>query len=318
MSSEMKTVEEIADILAFKNATATATAPAPVTTVVNEKKKRGRKAKVTAEATEVPVEAPVEVPVETTTTDKKAPKEKKVKPPKNFGFQVPSTKDREYNSIKFCKYIYEAIKEAKPELLSVEKIRDAYNNLVRYMASISGELYTYMPNKAEKYSAYTFSRATINSGYNLAGIKGNINSSYMLENKHYTSQPQYAERIKKCKEQINEITELWSTLYNLTYPEMSAYLIEQNAKLTLLLSEETLKKEITMYKGYIVDRYNEIERFTKQIESYKKTLTEKEGKLAQLIVNSKRNVQANATAEATAPANATVQATVQANAEATP
>jgi hypothetical protein len=289
MSSEMKTVEEIADILAFKNATATATA----TTVVNEKKKRGRKAKVTTEVTKVTTE----VPVETTTTEKKAPKEKKVRPPKNFGFQVPSTKDREYNSIKFCKYIYEAIKEAKPELLSVEKVRDAYNNLVRYMASISGELYTYMPNKAEKYSAYTFSRAATNSGYNLAGIKGNLNSSYMLENKHYTSQPQYAERIKKCKEHINEITELWSTLYNLTYPEMSAYLIEQNAKLTLLLGEETLKKEITMYKGYIVDRYNEIERFTKQIESYKKTLTEKEGKLAQLIVNSKRNM--NATAEAT-------------------
>lgn len=242
-------------------------------------KKRGRKSKTDATTTTEAVEEANPVKVK---------KEKKEKPLKNFGFQVPSTKDREYNSTRFCKYIYDTIKEAKPELLSVEKVRDAYNDLIAFMKSCFGELHTYAPPKSEKYSGYTFSKGL--SGYNsLGGIKGSFNVSYMVNNTHYNSQPQYAERIKKCKEQTEELTQLWCILYNLTYPEMSAYLIELNAKLTLKLSEEALKKEITSYKSSIIDRSKEIERMAVQIESYKKTLIEKEGKLAQLIVNAKRN-----------------------------
>jgi hypothetical protein len=240
-------------------------------TIADTPKKRGRKSK-------------------NDTTDESEVKEKKVKPPKNFGFIVPSIRDREYSATRFCKYIFDIIKESKPELLSVPAVLTAYNELFTYMSNSFDSLVTYLPSKTNRYNAYKFTRATTYNPYNdISGIYGTFKDAYLINSTHYNSQATYKDRIAKCKQQIEEITTLWSKLYNLTYPEMSAYLIRENAKLQVKLNEESLKKEITSYKQTIVSLGKQVEDINKQIESYKSKLEQKEGAFAKLIVEARKN-----------------------------
>lgn len=263
------------------------TAPSPIIVApVAEVKttKRGRKSKNTSENVDATTEEVKEKKI-------KEKKEKKEKPPKNYGFMLHSTRDREYHATRFCKYVYDTIKEAKPELLMVSTVRDAYNEMFTYMSQSSGSLVTYAPRKSEKYSGYKFTRAATNTPYynSIAGINGAFNDSHLIYNNYYNNQQQYKERIEKCKTQISELTELWSKLYNLTYPEMSAYIIKANASLQLQLNEQNLKREITTYKDTIISLSKQVEDIHKQITSYKKKVEEKEGALAKLIVESKKD-----------------------------
>lgn len=266
----------------------TETTTEPTSTVIAEVKttKRGRKPKSTSENAEG-----VTSTEEVTEKKVKEKKEKKEKPPKNYGFMLHTTRDREYQATRFCKYIYDTIKETKPELLMIPSVRDAYNEMFTYMSQSSGTLVTYAPRKSEKYSAYKFTRAITNTPYynSIAGINGAFTDAHLIYNNYYNNQPQYKERIEKCKKQINELTELWSKLYNLTYPEMSTNLIKANAILQLQLNEQNLKKEITTYKDTIISLSKQIEDIHKQITSYKKKVEEKEGALAKLIVESKKS-----------------------------
>ncbi len=224
-------------------------------------------------------------------------KEKKVKPPKNFGFIVPSTRDREYSATRFCKYIFDIIKESKPELLSVPAVVTAYNELFTYMSNSFDSLVTYLPSKANRYNSYKFTRAAIYNSYNpiyhsyndISGIYGTFKDAYLITSNHYNSQAIYKDRIAKCRQQIEELTALWSKLYNLTYPEMSEYLIRENAKLQLKINEESLKKEITSYKQTIVALGKQVEDINKQIESYKSKLEQKEAAFAKLMIEARKN-----------------------------
>lgn len=247
-----------------------------INTIAATPKKRGRKSKNdTTEESEV---------------KEKKVKEKKVKPPKNFGFIVPSTRDREYGATKFCKYIFDIIKESKPELLSVPAVLAAYNELFTYMSNSFDSLVTYLPSKTNRYNAYKFTRATTYNPYNdISGIYGTFKDAYLITSNHYNSQAIYKDRIAKCRQQIEEITTLWSKLYNLTYPEMSEYLIRENAKIQLKLNEESLKKEITSYKQTIVALGKQVEDINKQIESYKSKLEQKEAAFAKLMIEARKN-----------------------------
>ena len=242
---------------------------------IDTPKKRGRKSK--KDSTD-----------ESETKEKKV-KEKKVKPPKNFGFIVPSTRDREYRATRFCKYIYDIIKESKPELLSVPAVVTAYNEMVQYMKDNHVSLNTYMPSKGTQYSSYNFTKGINTSAYNMCGINGSFIDAYLINSTYYTNQAPYKTRIDTCKKQIEELTALWGKLYNLTYPEMSGYLIRENAKLQLKLNEESLKKEITSYKQTIVALGKQVEDINKQIESYKSKLEQKEGAFAKLMIEARKN-----------------------------
>lgn len=244
--------------------------------MVDTPKKRGKKSK-----NDITKESEVK---------EKQVKEKKVKPPKNFGFIVPSTRDREYSATRFCKYIFDIIKESKSELLSVPAVLAAYNEMFRYMSNLFDSLTTYLPSKANRYNAYKCTRANTYNHYNdISGIYGTFKDSYLINSTHYNNQITYKDRITKCKQQMEELTTLWSKLYNLTYPEMSEYLIRENAKLQLKLNEESLKKEITSYKQTIVSFGKQVEDIHKQIENYKSKLEQKEAAFAKLMIEARKN-----------------------------
>ena len=86
-----------------------------------------------------------DTPVETKTKSKRTTKPKV---DKYNGFKVPK---RTVKSTKWAIYLYDMIKEAKPELLSIDLVKDAYNNLVDCLIKYENTLETWTPSKYNKY-----------------------------------------------------------------------------------------------------------------------------------------------------------------------
>ena len=188
---------------------------------------------------------------------KRVAKEKvaKVKVDKYSGFKVP-IKTRV--STKWTIYIYDMIKEAKPELLESDAVKIAYNNLVECLIKYEGwQLETWIPPKYQKYNT---------------GIKPKKDSygySQSLPVRwNYTWQQQNDPIIKaEIKEKTDDIINTYIILYDLIKRDVVPY---------MELKEHTRKskKDIDYFHRVMEKLENDIKVWERAIESNRKSIGE--------------------------------------------
>jgi hypothetical protein len=208
-----------------------------------------------------------DTPVETKTKSKRTPKPKV---DKYNGFKI---QPRTRNVTKWTLYIYEMIKEAKPELLSVELVKSAFNNLVDCVIKYENNLETWIPAKYCRYNKT--SGIVLKDDYYsmLNGIPGRWN---------YTWQQQNDPIIRvEIKQKSKDIIDTYSVLYELIKRDVVPYMETK-------YHEITSKKEIERYHTQMEKLERDIKVYEASIIAARKTLceyAEKALKLQQPIIS---------------------------------
>lgn len=192
--------------------------------------------------------------VETKTKSKRTPKPK-VDKYNGFKVQVRTRK-----VTKWTLYIYEMIKEAKPELLSVDLVKDAFNNLVECLIKYETNLETWTPTKYYKYQK-SGNGIILKEDYytNLMGIPGRWN---------YTWEQQRDSIIKdKIKKDSKDITDTYTVLYDLIKRDIVPYMEKKQWEISS-------KKDIEYYHNQMEKLERDIKMFEQSIINTRKTLCE--------------------------------------------
>ena len=192
--------------------------------------------------------------VETKTKSKRTPKPKV---DKYNGFKVPT---RTRLSTRWAIYLYDMIKEAKQELLSVDLIKDAYNNLIDCLVKYETTLETWAPSKYNRYGKDGNGIILKNEYYSsLMGIPGKWN---------YTWQQQNDPIIKeKIKSEGKDITDTYTVLYELIKRDIVPYMEKKQWEITS-------KKDVEYY-------HNQMEKLERDIKIYEQSIIEKRKRLCE-------------------------------------
>ena len=194
---------------------------------------------------------------DTTQNKTKSKRTSKPKVDKYNGFKVPS---RTRKSTKWTIYLYDMIKEAKPELLSVDLVKDAYNNLVDCLIKYENTLETWTPSKYYKYSKDGNGIVPKTEYYSsLMGIPGKWNYTWQQQN-----DPIIKEQIKKDSK---DVTDTYAVLYELIKRDIVPYM-------ELKHHEIKSKKDIEYYHNYMEKLEKDIKMFEQSIINTRKTLCE--------------------------------------------
>lgn len=193
----------------------------------------------------------------TETTKTKSKRVAKPKVDKYNGFKVPK---RTRKSTKWTIYLYDMIKEAKPELLSVDLVKDAYNNLVDCLVKYENTLETWVPGRYTKYSKEGNGIILRQDYYsNLMGIPGRW---------QYTWEQQRDPLIKEqMKKDSKEITDSYTVLYELIKRDIVPYMELKN-------HEIKSKKDIEYYHNQMEKLEKDIKMYEQSIINTRKTLCE--------------------------------------------
>lgn len=195
---------------------------------------------------------------DTTETPKtKSKRTPKPKVDKYNGFKVPT---RTRKSTKWAIYLYDMIKEAKPELLSVDLVKDAYNNLVDCLSKYENTLETWLPSKYYKYSKDGNGIMPKSDYYSsLMGIPGKWNYTWQQQN-----DPIIKEQIKKDGK---DITDTYNILYELIKRDIVPYMeVKQH--------EIKSKKDVEYYHNQMEKLERDIKTYENLIVQTRKTLCE--------------------------------------------
>ena len=183
-------------------------------------------------------------------------KSKKQKVDKYNGFKVPS---RTRKSTKWTIYIYDMIKEAKPELLLVDLVKNAYNNLVDCLMKYENTLETSIPNKYYKYGK-DGNGIILKAGYgHIMGIPGRWTYTWDQQN-----DPVIKENIKKYSK---EIADIYNILFELIKRDIIPYMEIKN-------HEIKTKKDIEYYHNQMEKLEHSIKIYEQAITNTRKTLCE--------------------------------------------
>jgi len=192
--------------------------------------------------------------VETKTKSKRTPKPKV---DKYNGFKV---QPRTRKVTKWTLYVYEMIKEAKPELLSVDLVKDAFNNLVECLIKYESSLETSLPQKYYKYRKDGNGIILKNDYYSmLNGIPGKWNYTWQQQN-----DPIIREEIKQ---KSKDITDTYTVLYELIKRDIVPYMEKKQWEITS-------KKDIEYYHNQMEKLERDIKMYEQSIINTRKTLCE--------------------------------------------
>lgn len=150
------------------------------------------------------------------------------------GFKIKSQKVK---STRFTNYIYEIIKEAKPELLSIDLVKVAFNDLVDSLFKYKESITTNFPSKYLKYN------------------KWNINDFNQLISNSWNYCLETDDAIIKIASK--EITDKFMNLYDLIKRDVVPYMEIKQHEIT---SKKTIESYINIMKRLEIDikKYEEI------------------------------------------------------------
>jgi hypothetical protein len=184
-------------------------------------------------------------------------KSKRQKVDKYNGFKVPR---RTRKSTKWTIYVYDMIKEAKPELLSVDLVKNAYNNLVDCLIKYENTLETSIPSKYYKYGKDGNGIVPKTEYYSdLLGIPGRWDYTWQQK-----SDPIIKEQIKKDSK---DIIDTYTVLYDLIKRDIVPYMEIKN-------HEIKTKKDIEYYHNQMEKLENSIKIYEQAVTNTRKTLCE--------------------------------------------
>jgi hypothetical protein len=171
------------------------------------------------------------------------------------GFNVPSKSCRRHKSTPWGYHVYHMIKEAKPELLEREDVRQAYNNLIDCLRKYEGQLESWAPNRYHKYKI----------GIKLAPYEHSELQSIparFFEEYHAINNPDLK---LKLKEQAEDIVNSYIPLYDLIkrdvvpYMEMKQHEIDKAEWLKLYKYRiEKLESKILYWEDCIEEAQKQI------------------------------------------------------------
>ena len=222
------------------------------------KSKRAKKPKV--ESVEKVKKPKVEKPkVEKPKVEK--PKTVKTKVDKYNGFKVP---DKKTPSTRWAIYLYDMIKEAKPELLKREDVRNEYNNLITCLRKYDGFLESHIPSKYYKYISkidIIGKGVTVLSGSPFRWIHDNL----YINHQHNV----YSEK----KTEFNtEIKQVYAPLYELIkrdiipYMELKQHEITSKSQIERYhYKMEKVERTIKAYESRIADLYKELGQLSEEV-----------------------------------------------------
>lgn len=189
------------------------------------------------------------------------PKVVKQKVDKYNGFKVPP---KSRGSTKWAFYIYDMIKEAKPELLENIAVRDAYNNLIVCLIKYEDKLETWIPSRYQKYS--TGIKLKNDSYTQLNGIPGRWKYSWTEQNDPIIK--------PKMKADSEDIITNYTILYDLIKRDVVPYMeIKEH--------EIKSKKDIEQYHRYMENIERDIKTFENHIKTYEKHIENSRKSLAE-------------------------------------
>lgn len=190
--------------------------------------------------------------VETKTKRTAKPKVAKVKVDKYNGFKVPP---KSRAATRWTIYIYDMIKEAKPELIENAAVKDAYNNLVECLIKYEGNIESWVP---AKYRKYTMGIKPINDSYGFThGFPLRWSYNWQQQNDPIAR--------KELKEKSDDILTVYTVLYDLIKRDVVHYMeVKQH--------ELTSKKDVEYYHRCMEKLENDIKVYERGIESYRKSI----------------------------------------------
>ena len=160
----------------------------------------------------------------------KEPAKRSTRParPKKVKWNVPSKPTiRSINSLPWTRYLYCMIKEANPELLKNEVIRDLYNELVSCLESYSGHIETRPPYF---YKRYCLSSIQLKEGADT--IVGVLPPLFSQHRNLHTGDYQHTSAV--FQENLNHVLSVYRPLYEQikfdVLPYMERRLYEKKAK----------------------------------------------------------------------------------------
>jgi hypothetical protein len=185
-------------------------------------------------------------------------KSKRQKVDKYNGFKVPT---RTNKSTRWAIYIFNMINEAKPDLLLVDNIKNAYNNLVDCLAKYDDTLETWIPSKRHKYGKDGNGIILKNDYYysTLMGIPGKWTYSWVQQN----SDP--------IKEEIKiksiDIINTYTVLYELIKRDIVPYMETKQWEITS-------KEQVKYYHTQMEKLERDIKYYEQSVINTRKTLCE--------------------------------------------
>jgi hypothetical protein len=214
------------------------------------KSKRTKKPKVEKPKVEKPEKPKVE-----------KPKTVKTKVDKYNGFKVP---DRKILSTRWAIYLYDMIKEAKPELLQKEDVRNEYNNLITSLRKYDGFIESHIPSKYYKY----------NRGIDIIGKGVTVLTGWQfrwISDNTYIN-PQRNVLPEKKTEFNTEIKQVYTPLYELIkrdvipYMELKQHEINSKSQIERYhYKMEKVERTIKAYESRIADLYKELGQLSEEV-----------------------------------------------------
>jgi hypothetical protein len=193
---------------------------------------------------------------ETPQSKTKSKRATKPKVDKFNGFKVPPTSRK---STLWCKHIYEMIKEAKPELLQQEDVKNAYNALVDMLGLYETELRSWVPTKYNKYSTGIKFNSSATYGY-FGGLPINFNQEYEAWNR--------PDLKKRFQEESAKIMAVYKPLYNLIGRHVVPYMETKHHELNSKKTLENYHRIMEKYERDIKTHEASIEWMRKELCTY--------------------------------------------------
>jgi len=190
------------------------------------------------------------------------PKTVKTKVDKYNGFKVP---DRKTPSTRWAIYLYDMIKEAKPDLLKREDVRNEYNNLVTCLRKYDGFIESSIPSKYYKYNSKWIDiidkGVTVLSGSPFRWIHDNAYNN-----------PQRNVYSEKKTEFNTEIKQVYAPLYELIKCDIIPYMELKQHEITSKSQIERyhyqmgkVERTIKLYESRIADLYKEMGKLSEEV-----------------------------------------------------
>ena len=185
----------------------------------------------------------------------------KTKVDKYNGFKVP---DKKTPSTRWAIYLYDMIKEAKPELLKREDVRNEYNNLITCLRKYDGFIESSIPSKYYKYNReidIIGKGVTVLSGSSFRWISDNL----YINHQHNV----YSEK----KTEFNtEIKQVYAPLYELIKRDIIPYMELKQHEITSKFQieryhykMEKVERTIKAYESRIADLYKELGQLSEEV-----------------------------------------------------
>jgi len=219
------------------------------------KSKRTKKPKVEKPEVEKPkVEKPKVEKVE-------KPKIVKTKVDKYNGFKVP---DKKTPSTRWAIYLYDMIKEAKPDLLKREDVRNEYNNLITCLRKYDGFIESSIPSKYYKY----------NRGIDIIGKGVTVLSGWQFRWIHDNTYINHQHNVhsEKKTEFNTEIKLVYTPLYELIKRDIIPYMELKQHEITSKSQIERyhyqmgkVERTIKLYESRIADLYKEMGKLSEEV-----------------------------------------------------